>query len=55
MRIHLTARARALEPVLAAEARGINALAVDGLTRAESEQLMSTLAQLIANLGGTRA
>src|ERR687897_308190 len=51
-RIHLTPKARALEPTLAAAARGINARAVDGLTRGEAEQLMGILARVIGNLGG---
>ena len=51
-RIHLTPKARALEPALAAAARGINARAVDGLTRDEAEQLMGIVARVIGNLGG---
>jgi DNA-binding MarR family transcriptional regulator len=49
--VHLTARARDLEPTLAAAAREINARAVDGLARAEANHLMDTVTRVIANLG----
>jgi DNA-binding MarR family transcriptional regulator len=52
VRIHLTARARALESMLAAAAREINTRAVDGLAPAEVEQLMDTITRVIANLAG---
>jgi DNA-binding MarR family transcriptional regulator len=52
VRIHLTARARALEPTLAAAVRGLNARAIDGLTLDEAEHLMRTVTRVIANLGG---
>jgi DNA-binding MarR family transcriptional regulator len=52
VRIYLTQQARALEPTLASAARAINARATEGLTGAEAEQLMATVARLIANLGG---
>jgi DNA-binding MarR family transcriptional regulator len=52
VRIHLTPRARALEPTLAAAARGINARALDGLTHAEADHLTGTITRIIANLGG---
>jgi DNA-binding MarR family transcriptional regulator len=52
VRIHLTPRARALEPTLAAAAREINARAVDGLAPAEQQDLIDTITHVIANLGG---
>jgi DNA-binding MarR family transcriptional regulator len=52
VRIHLTPRAHALEPTLAAAASAINARAIDGLTRAEAEHLLDTVRRIITNLDG---
>jgi DNA-binding MarR family transcriptional regulator len=52
VRVHLTARGRALEPTLAAAARAINARATEGLTPDEAEHLMGIVMRIIANLGG---
>lgn len=48
-RIHLTARARELEPLLTATATGINAEVLGELRARRAGDFMSSLAQLIAN------
>lgn len=50
-RVLLTPHARALEPQLAAAARGGNAAATRGLTDDEVETFMTTMATITANLG----
>ncbi len=54
-RILLSARARRLEPDLAAAARGVNAAATSGLSDPEVRAFMATLARMIANLDSTAA
>ncbi|MGH3481936.1 MAG: MarR family winged helix-turn-helix transcriptional regulator [Nocardioidaceae bacterium] len=52
--VMLTERARRLETDLTTAAREVNAIAVEGLTRAEADAFMRTLDRLIANLDPAR-
>jgi len=49
-RIQLTRRGRGLEDTLTSAARDTNGVALDGLTSAESAQLMKLVKRMIANL-----
>lgn len=49
-RIHLTPKARDLEPVLVASAREVNSAATAGLSEGEIAAFLSTMQRLIANL-----
>jgi DNA-binding MarR family transcriptional regulator len=49
-RIQLTRRGRALEDTLISAARDTNSVALDGLTSADSAQLMKLVKRMIANL-----
>ena len=49
-RIHLTGRGRQLEEVLTTSARETNAVALQGLSAADTARLMSLAGRLVANL-----
>jgi DNA-binding MarR family transcriptional regulator len=49
-RIQLTRRGRALEDVLTTAARDTNAVALEGLSAADSAQLMRVVKRMVANL-----
>jgi DNA-binding MarR family transcriptional regulator len=53
-RVLLSERARRLEKDLIASASEVNEIAADGLSQAELDAFMRTLARLIANLEGDR-
>ena len=49
-RVHLTRRGRKLEEVLTASARETNAVALEGLSAAETAQLMGLARRMVVNL-----
>ena len=53
MRVHLTERARAIEPELVTAARAVNAAAADRLTEAETAEYLRLTARLIQSLEAT--
>lgn len=50
VRLHLTARARRIQPGVVAAAQAINARALRGLPAGERRQMLSQLARMVANL-----